>query len=71
MNKEPAVQSTNRDRETSLAGITEETTREELCPYGKCKQQIQTASHNHCNELTLLQNKATKLTNLQFSSSSY
>lgn len=40
MNKEPAVQSTYKDIETSLAGITEESAREELCPYGMCKQQI-------------------------------
>lgn len=36
--KDPAVQSTNKNKETSLLGIAEETTVEEFCPYGKSKQ---------------------------------
>lgn len=38
--KDPAVQSTYKNKETSLLGIAEETTVEEFCPYGKSKQQL-------------------------------
>lgn len=39
--KDPAVQSTYKNKETSLLGIAEETTVEEFCPYGKSKQQLE------------------------------